>query len=150
MHVYSQSTYNFEVLIVSEGQKCFPLSSSAQFCRQMREDIEITILQRSWKPIETMSWWMNNSFLVCRYFGEKERVASTPCSYSQELLLFNNELDPFNPVHNEAAWVKVHGELDIAAMSRAFRYLTDRHTVLQSHLYIAVGHLTICIQNHEH
>ena len=76
---------------------------------------------------------------LCRYFGEKERVASTPCSYSQELLLFNNELDPFNPVHNEAAWVRVHGDLDIAAMSRAFRYLTDRHTVLQSHLYIAVS-----------
>lgn len=76
---------------------------------------------------------------LCRYFQEKDRVASTPCSYSQELLLFNNELDPFNPVHNEAAWVRIRGNLDVPALSRAFRYLTDRHTVLQSHLYIAVG-----------
>ena len=71
-------------------------------------------------------------------YGEKERVNSTPCSYSQELLLFNNELDPFNPVHNEAAWVRIHGNLDVGALVRATRYLVDRHTVLSSHLAVAV------------
>ena len=78
---------------------------------------------------------------LSRFYGEKERCASTPCSYSQELLLFNNELDPFNPVHNEAAWVRIHGDLDVAALVRALRYLVDRHTVLSSHFALAV---TLC------
>ncbi|KAK9813644.1 hypothetical protein WJX73_001264, partial [Symbiochloris irregularis] len=69
---------------------------------------------------------------VHRMYSEKERCAGTPCSYSQEMLIFNNELDPFNPAHNESLWVPLRGKLDVGALYAAMQYLCERHTILMS------------------
>ena len=71
-------------------------------------------------------------------YSEKERAAGTPCSYSQEMLIFNNELDPFNPAHNEAFWVPMRGKLDVSALYAATRYLCERHTNLMSRFALTV------------
>ena len=42
---------------------------------------------------------------------EASLESGVPASYSQEMLIFNNELDPFNPAHNEPFWVKINGRL---------------------------------------
>lgn len=42
---------------------------------------------------------------------EASLESGVPASYSQEMLIFNNELDPFNPAHNEPFWVKINGSL---------------------------------------
>ena len=71
-------------------------------------------------------------------YNEKERVAGTPCSFSQEMLIFNNELDPFNPAHNESLWVPLKGKLDVGALAAALQYLCERHTVLMSRFALTV------------
>ena len=43
---------------------------------------------------------------------EASLESGVPASYSQEMLIFNNELDPFNPAHNEPFWIKINGGLD--------------------------------------
>ncbi len=43
---------------------------------------------------------------------EASLASGVPASYSQEMLIFNNELDPFNPAHNEPFWIKINGNLD--------------------------------------
>ena len=75
-------------------------------------------------------------------YSEKERAAGTPCSYSQEMLIFNNELDPFNPAHNESFWVPLRGKLDVGALHNATRYLCDRHTILMSRFALTVWPLS--------
>lgn len=76
-----------------------------------------------------------------RMYSEKERWGGTPCSYSQEMLIFNNELDPFNPAHNESFWVPMRGKLDVSALYAATRYLCERHTILMSRFALTVSTL---------
>ena len=47
---------------------------------------------------------------------EAALIGGVPASYSQEMLIFNNELDPFNPAHNEPFWVKINGALNSEAL----------------------------------
>ena len=68
----------------------------------------------------------------------RQRQRGTPCSYPQEMLIFNNELDPFDPSHNESFWMSMEGELNLHAMCLALRNLCKRHTVLQSRFSISV------------
>ena len=55
------------------------------------------------------------------------------------MLIFNNELDPFDPSHNESFWMSMEGELNLHAMCCALRNLCERHTVLQSRFSISVS-----------
>ena len=76
---------------------------------------------------------------MCRTaYTERQRHRGTPCSYPQELLIFNNELDPFDPGHNESFWISMEGALDIGALGNALKALCERHTVLQSRFAISV------------
>ena len=77
-------------------------------------------------------------------YTERQRQKGTPCSYPQELLIFNNELDPFDPSHNESFWMSMEGELDVHALCLALRSLCERHTVLQSRFSISVRPFEPC------
>ena len=54
----------------------------------------------------------DESTRIPAYHTKQNLASGVLASYSQELLIFNNELDPFNPAHNEPFWVRIQGPLN--------------------------------------
>ncbi|MCX7594686.1 MAG: AMP-binding protein, partial [Fischerella sp.] len=60
----------------------------------------------------------------------KAAVNEYPLSYGQQALYFLHKLAPESPAYNIANAVRIRGELDIAALHRAFQTLVERHSSL--------------------
>ncbi|NMF64891.1 non-ribosomal peptide synthetase [Brasilonema octagenarum] len=60
----------------------------------------------------------------------KETITEYPLSYGQQALYFLHQLAPESPAYNIANAVRICGELDIAALHRAFQTLVERHSSL--------------------
>ncbi|HJX29997.1 MAG TPA: condensation domain-containing protein, partial [Thermoanaerobaculia bacterium] len=61
-----------------------------------------------------------------------------PLSFAQRRLWFLHQLDPDNPVHNIAAFVRLAGRLDVAALRRALNEIPRRHEALRT-IFKSVG-----------
>ncbi|MCP4657222.1 MAG: AMP-binding protein, partial [bacterium] len=57
---------------------------------------------------------------------------SAPLSFAQERLWFLYQLDPGSPTYNERALVRLDGNLDPAALERAFAEVVRRHALLRT------------------
>ena len=55
-----------------------------------------------------------------------------PLSFAQQRLWFIQELDPESSVYNEPLAVRLHGPLNIAALTHVAQEITRRHEVLRS------------------
>jgi amino acid adenylation domain-containing protein len=53
-------------------------------------------------------------------------------SFAQERLWFLDQLEPGNPFYNMAAAFRIRGELAVAALSRSFDALVERHEILRT------------------
>jgi amino acid adenylation domain-containing protein len=60
------------------------------------------------------------------------REQPLPLSFAQERLWFLDQLEPGNPAYNIFGALRLLGELDIAALERAFQELVRRHEALRS------------------
>lgn len=49
---------------------------------------------------------------VTEHHTKRQLRAGLPTSFSQEMLIFNNQLDPNNPTHNEPFWLLIDGNLN--------------------------------------
>lgn len=49
---------------------------------------------------------------VSVHHSKRQLIGGAPTSFSQEMLIFNNQLDPLNPAHNEPFWLKIRGDLN--------------------------------------
>ena len=74
--------------------------------------------------------------------NEASLESGVPASYSQEMLIFNNELDPFNPAHNEPFWVKINGGLN----GETFMALHPAIALVSADaaLHFVAGHEQLC------
>ncbi|HEY3481421.1 MAG TPA: condensation domain-containing protein, partial [Streptomyces sp.] len=61
-----------------------------------------------------------------------ERQAEPPLSFSQERLWFLDQLEPGSAVYHIPAALRLQGELDAAALERAFAGLVARHEALRT------------------
>jgi amino acid adenylation domain-containing protein len=68
-----------------------------------------------------------------------EPPAQAPLSPGQRALWFLHQLEPDSPAYNIAGAVRIHGELDVAALRRAFQTLVDRHACLRTTIGFAAG-----------
>ena len=62
----------------------------------------------------------------------RDRTQPCPLSPAQERLWFLGQLIPDAPVYNEAEAVRLKGNLDIAALERAFNLIIARHEILRA------------------
>ncbi|WP_256347444.1 non-ribosomal peptide synthetase [Pseudomonas gingeri] len=62
----------------------------------------------------------------------RHEQAAIPLSYAQQRLLFLWQLEPDSAAYNMAAALRLRGELDEAALLRAFEHLVQRHEVLRT------------------
>ncbi|WP_258003824.1 non-ribosomal peptide synthetase [Fischerella thermalis] len=62
--------------------------------------------------------------------GFHATITEYPLSYGQRALYFLHQLAPESPAYNIANAVRIRGELDIAALHRAFQTLVERHSSL--------------------
>ncbi|HYG61561.1 MAG TPA: condensation domain-containing protein, partial [Thermoanaerobaculia bacterium] len=60
------------------------------------------------------------------------REGSAPLSFAQRRLWFLHQLDPENPVHNIAAFLRLSGVLDVAALARSLDGIVERHEALRT------------------
>ncbi|HEV8581878.1 MAG TPA: amino acid adenylation domain-containing protein [Thermoanaerobaculia bacterium] len=70
---------------------------------------------------------------------EGEEEAEHPLSHGQRALWFLHQLDPASAAYNVPAAVTIEGELDTAALRRAFQALADRHATLRSSFAAPLG-----------
>ncbi|MEH2191207.1 MAG: amino acid adenylation domain-containing protein [Nostoc sp.] len=88
---------------------------------------------------------------------ERQAVTEYPLSYGQQALWFLHQLSPSSPAYNIVNAVRLHGELDIAALQRAFQVLVDRHPCLRTTFIAYQGkatqyiheHLEVCFQHED-
>ncbi|KAK9856141.1 hypothetical protein WJX84_010553 [Apatococcus fuscideae] len=115
---------------------------------RLAQFVEVALTQKAAGPRVTASgssqdanrrqWASHDESARIPAYHTKQNLASgVLASYSQELLIFNNELDPFNPAHNEPFWVRIHGPLNVEALYTAFLFLADRHTLMRSRFELA-------------
>ncbi|MBW4677354.1 MAG: amino acid adenylation domain-containing protein [Desmonostoc geniculatum HA4340-LM1] len=86
---------------------------------------------------------------------EREVVTEYPLSYGQQALWFLHQLSPESHAYNIVNAVRLHGELDIAALQRAFQMLVERHPSLRTTFNASQGkatqhiheHLEVCFQH---
>jgi acyl-CoA synthetase (AMP-forming)/AMP-acid ligase II/acyl carrier protein len=86
---------------------------------------------------------------------EREVVTEYPLSYGQQALWFLHQLSPESHAYNIVNAVRLHGELDIAALQRAFQVLVERHPCLRTTFTASQGkatqhiheHLEVCFQH---
>ncbi|MCL6751962.1 amino acid adenylation domain-containing protein [Nostoc sp. CCCryo 231-06] len=69
-----------------------------------------------------------------------ETVTESPLSYGQQALYFLHQLAPESPAYNIANALRIHGELDISALHRAFQTLVERHAILGATFLNVDGH----------
>jgi amino acid adenylation domain-containing protein len=67
------------------------------------------------------------------------RQGGVPLSFAQRRLWFLHQLDPHNPVHNIAAYVRLTGPLDAAALRRSLDRIVARHEALRTVFRGAAG-----------
>ncbi|MFP2934288.1 condensation domain-containing protein, partial [Pyxidicoccus sp. 3LG] len=60
------------------------------------------------------------------------RTGDLPLSFAQQRLWFLDRLEPDSPFYNAPVRLRLEGELDVAALERAFTELTRRHEVLRT------------------
>ncbi|MFN6441572.1 MAG: amino acid adenylation domain-containing protein, partial [Nostoc sp. DedSLP01] len=61
-----------------------------------------------------------------------ERQENLPLSFSQERLWLLNQLEPDNPVYNERADLRLHGQLNVVALEQSLNKIIARHEVLRT------------------
>jgi len=62
----------------------------------------------------------------------KEGPVELPLSAGQRSLFFLHQLDPKSAAYNVPIAARLRGPLDVAALRRAFQWLTDRHEILRT------------------
>jgi amino acid adenylation domain-containing protein len=67
-----------------------------------------------------------------------EGMAEAPLSFAQRRLWFLHQLDPDNPVHNIAAFLRLTGRLDVPALRAALDGIVQRHEALRT-VFHSVG-----------
>ena len=104
---------------------------------RLAQFVEVALTQKAAGPRVTASgssydanrrqWASHDESTRIPAYHTKQNLASgVLASYSQELLIFNNELDPFNPAHNEPFWVRIHGPLNGETAERVSNSYTNR------------------------
>jgi amino acid adenylation domain-containing protein len=99
-------------------------------------------------PMEVFFEGASAADVVARVFGERAARAMTeipetssgpaapgaerPLSYGQRALWLLYLLDPASAAYNVPGLVSIEGELDAAALRRAFQAIVDRHPILRS------------------
>ncbi|RPJ23010.1 MAG: amino acid adenylation domain-containing protein, partial [Chloroflexi bacterium] len=63
----------------------------------------------------------------------------SPLSYGQQALWFLHQLLPEEISFNVAGAIRIHGELDVPALERAFQQLLERHESLRSTFHVVAG-----------
>ncbi|MBN3950382.1 MAG: amino acid adenylation domain-containing protein [Nostoc sp. NMS7] len=79
-----------------------------------------------------------------------------PLSYGQRSLWFMHQLAPASPAYNVAIKVRLKGDVEIAALQRAFQKLVDRHPALRTTFTARQGEprqlvhqqMDVCFQQH--
>lgn len=71
-----------------------------------------------------------------------------PLSYGQQALWFLHQLSPESHAYNIVNAVRLHGELDIAALQCAFQVLVERHPCLRTTFTASQGKATQHIHEH--
>jgi len=61
-----------------------------------------------------------------------DRSGLLPLSYAQQRLWFLDQLEPDSPFYNLPSAVRIRGSLDIAALTKAFQKIIERHEVLRT------------------
>jgi len=64
--------------------------------------------------------------------GRPRRTSDVPLSFAQRRLWFLHQLDPDNPVHNIAAFLRLTGRLDTVALRAALDAIVRRHEALHT------------------
>ncbi|MEV6230157.1 amino acid adenylation domain-containing protein [Saccharopolyspora shandongensis] len=70
--------------------------------------------------------------------GLADRSVPLPLSFGQQQMWFLNRLDPDSPEYLVPLAFRLRGELDVAALSRAWTELIERHEILRTR-YVLVG-----------
>jgi amino acid adenylation domain-containing protein len=60
------------------------------------------------------------------------RTGELPLSFAQQRLWFVDQMEPGNPLYSLAALLRLHGQLDVVALERAFTEVVRRHEVLRT------------------
>src|SRR5579883_3354478 len=88
---------------------------------------------------------------------DQEAVTEHPLSYGQQALWFLHQLAPESPAYNIASAVRLHAELDVAALQRSLQTLVDRHPTLRTTFNAwegkvqqqIHGYLEVCFQHED-
>ncbi len=68
-----------------------------------------------------------------------DRTRPLPLSFAQERLWFVHQLDPESSAYNLAGAVRLQGDLDVAALQKAFEEIVHRHEALRSAVVMREG-----------
>ncbi len=113
-----------DVKVAERWREEIPESALGELTRRMaaRLGYEMAPVETAWQPIERGDW------------TEGEAL---PLSFAQERLWFLDQLDPGSPVYNITTAIRLVGDLDIAALTRALTEIMRRHSVLRTRFEVA-------------
>ena len=60
------------------------------------------------------------------------KPVSAPLSFAQQRLWFLDQLEPGSPLYNVHSAVRLHGQLNVAALERSFDFMVRRHETLRT------------------
>ncbi|MEH2442404.1 amino acid adenylation domain-containing protein [Nostoc sp.] len=68
-------------------------------------------------------------------FIKAKRPQNLPLSFAQEQLWLLNQLEPDNPFYNEQTALKLHGQLNVAALEQSLNKIISRHEALRTNFH---------------
>ncbi|HEY5085737.1 MAG TPA: condensation domain-containing protein, partial [Gemmatimonadaceae bacterium] len=72
-------------------------------------------------------------------FGHRAGSESAPLSSWQESIWFLDQMEPGRGLNNTPAWLRLKGDLDVAALEKSLEEVFRRHVILRSHVGIEDG-----------